>query len=179
MTSKQLVFFDLDDSLFFTTARIGVLKDGKIAYYLTNQEFNHHVREAGEEYDFSEFRDAKKFVMESIPNKPIIKKLKQYFNAGDDVRLLTARADFDSKETFLSAFRNIGIPIDKIHVHRTGNLKIGDTPAERKAIWVRRYIAANNYGIIKLYDDSEKNLEVFSGLSKEFPEIKFVPILVE
>lgn len=176
--TKKLVFFDIDDTLLHTTAKIGVLKNGKLAYKLTNQEFNNHVREAGEEYDFSEFRDAEKFYMESIPIKPTINKLLWYVRHGYDVRLLTARADFDSKEVFLSAFRKEGIPIDRIHVHRTGNLKVGNSPAERKNIWVKRYIANNNYDTIKLYDDSEKNLEEFSKLSKEYPDINFVPILV-
>ena len=33
--------------------------------------------------------------------------------------------------------------------------------------------------VIKLYDDSTKNLEAFAALSAEYPSIKFEPVLVK
>ena len=36
-----LTIFDIDDTLFHTTAQIGVVKDGKVIKTLTNQEYNH------------------------------------------------------------------------------------------------------------------------------------------
>jgi hypothetical protein len=179
MNKTNLVFFDIDETLFSTTALILVVKNGEIIKKLTNQEFNNYTLGEGEEFDFREFADAKKFAAESKPLMNVIRRLKEYVQEGADVRLLTARADFDCKETFLGKFRSLGIPIDRIHVHRTGNLKIGSTPAEKKAIWVRRYIAANSYRVIKLYDDSKTNLRVFGALADEYPSIKFVPVYVE
>ena len=180
MNSKtELVFFDIDDTLMHTTAMIAVVKEGEVLKRLTNQEFNNYVLQDGESFDFAEFRDAKKFATESKPIMHIIKRLLTYVRNGADVRLLTARSDFDCKHTFLSTFVKYGIPIHQIHVHRTGNLTVGTSPAEKKAIWVRRYIANNNYRVIKLYDDSTKNLEAFTALSAEYPSIKFEPVLVK
>lgn len=175
----ELVFFDIDDTLMHTTAMIAVVKKNEVVKRLTNQEFNNYILGEDESFDFSEFRDAKKFATESKPIRKIIKRLMDYLNKGSDVRLLTARADFDCKETFLNTFIKYGIPIHQVHVHRTGNLTVGTSPAEKKAIWVRRYIANNNYRVIKLYDDSTKNLEVFQSLSSEYPSIKFESILVK
>ena len=177
--STELVFFDIDDCLMHTTAMIAVFKEGEVLKRLTNQEFNNYVLQDGESFDFAEFRDAKKFATESKPIMHIVKRLLTYVRNGADVRLLTARADFDCKHTFLSTFVKYGIPIHQIHVHRTGNLTVGTSPAEKKAIWVRRYIANNNYRVIKLYDDSTKNLEAFAALSAEYPSIKFEPVLVK
>ena len=39
----SLSIFDIDDTLFHTTARIRVLKDGLVVRELTNQEFNNYT----------------------------------------------------------------------------------------------------------------------------------------
>ena len=101
-----LTIFDIDDTLFHTTAKIKVVKDGKVIKSLTNQEFNSYKLQPGEQFDFGEFRNAEKFRRESQPIAPMIAKLKAILrNAGDSkVIMLTARADFDDKELFLKTF---------------------------------------------------------------------------
>ena len=59
---KDLVIFDIDDTLLHTTAKIRVIKDGRPVRELTNQEFNNYKLQPGEEFDFGEFRDAEKFI---------------------------------------------------------------------------------------------------------------------
>lgn len=173
-------FFDIDDTLVHTTAMIGVKKDGVVTRRLTNQEFNTYKLQPGEEFDFSEFTCSRKFATESTPIRTVIDVFNRVKNAGD-VRLLTARSDFDCKETFLRSLECWGIDHRCAHVHRSGNLQIRGSTAEKKAVWVRRYLdnPLNRYTEVSLYDDSLENLRVFASLGDEYPHVTFHPYLVE
>jgi hypothetical protein len=171
----SLSIFDIDDTLFHTTAEIKVIKNGQIVRSLNNQEFNNYQLQPGESFDFGEFRDAEKFNRESKPIRPMIAKLKAMLKNAEDstVIMLTARADFDNKEKFLSTFEKYGIDMSRVHVHRAGNLPGDDIPAEKKAVWVRRYLNTGKYSRVRLYDDSRTNLRVFKELEKEYPNVDF------
>ena len=172
--AKTLTIFDIDDTLFHTTAKIKVVKDGKVIQTLTNQEFNNYELQPGEEFDFGEFRDAKKFAQESEPIEHMMDELKTILDhSKGTVIMLTARADFDDKQTFLKTFTDHGIDMSRIHIHRAGNLPGDAIPAEKKAIWVRRYLDTNKYNQVSLYDDSMSNLRVFKSLKKEYPDVDF------
>ena len=170
-----LTIFDIDDTLFHTTAKIKVVKDGNVIKTLDNQQFNNYELQPGEEFDFGEFRSAEKFNKESEPMKPMIAKLNAILkNAGDSkVIMLTARADFDNKDLFLDTFRQHGIDIDLIHVHRAGNISGDAIPADKKAVFVRQYLDTGKYGRVRMYDDSMTNLKVFNKLQQEYPNVKF------
>lgn len=170
-----LTIFDIDDTLLHTTAKIKVVKDGEIVRTLTNQEFNNYELQPGEEYDFGEFRNAEKFRQESQPIRPMIAKLKAILNNAGSSRviMLTARADFDDKDTFLQTFKDLGIDMSRVHVHRAGNLPGNENPAYKKAVWVRRYLDTGKYSRVRLYDDSRTNLRVFKELEREYPDVKF------
>ena len=169
-----LTIFDIDDTLFHTTAKINVVKDGEVVRSLTNQEFNNYELEDGEEYDFGEFRNAEKFRQESEPIGPMLDELKTILDhTRGRVIMLTARADFDNKDTFLQTFADHGIDMSKIHVHRAGNLPGKEGPAEKKAVWVRRYLDTGKYNQVSLYDDSITNLRVFKELEQEYPDVTF------
>ena len=71
-----LTIFDIDDTLFHTTATINVKKDGKVIKNLTNQEFNTYKLGKGEEFDFAEFKNAEKFAKESRPIGKMLEKAK-------------------------------------------------------------------------------------------------------
>jgi len=154
-----LTIFDIDDTLFRTTAQIKVVKDGKVVRSLNNQQFNTYQLQPGESFDFGEFRNAEKFNRESIPIKPMIAKLKAIIdNAGNSkVIMLTARSDFDNKELFLDTFRQYGIDMSRVHVHRAGNL--GISPAASKAVWIRKYLDTGKYARVRLYDDAMSNIK--------------------
>ena len=176
--SLGLTIFDIDETLFRTTAQVKVVKNGKIIRSLDNQEFNTYQLQPGETFDFGEFQNAEKFHQESIPIEPMIAKLNAIVkNSGDSkVIMLTARSDFDNKELFLNTFKKYGIDIDKIHVHRAGNLP--GSPSQNKEVWIRRYLDTGRYSRVRLYDDAVSNIRMFIKLSKEYPEIKFFPYLV-
>jgi FMN phosphatase YigB (HAD superfamily) len=172
---QSLVIFDIDDTLLHTTAKIKVVNNGRVVRTLTNQEFNNYQLQPGEEFDFGEFRNAEKFNQESEPIGPMINKLKTILDHSptSKVIFLTARADFDDKNLFLKTFHDLGIDMSRVHVHRAGNLPGDEIPAEKKAVWVRRYADTGLYDHIRLYDDSRSNLAVFNSLKKEYPNIDF------
>ncbi len=58
---KGLHVFDVDDTLFHTTAKIRVMKGKKQVAALSNSEYNTHTLPKGHTYDYSEFRSAEKF----------------------------------------------------------------------------------------------------------------------
>jgi len=177
---KGLHVFDIDETLFKTNAKIRVRdKSGKLVKVLTNQEFNDHKLQTGQHYDFSEFRNAKKFHDESEPISPMIDKLNAIHNnikAGNHnskINMNTARSDFDDKDTVLNKFRKHGIDVDNTHIHRAGNVPGNDSPAEKKNVVLRKHLNTGNYDHVHMYDDSKTNLEQFLKLQKEYPKVKF------
>jgi hypothetical protein len=58
-----------------------------------------------------------------------------------------------------------------IHVHRAGNL--GMPAAQAKKLFIKQYLDTGKFKTVSLFDDDEKNLQVFLTLRKEFPDIKF------
>lgn len=178
--NKDLVIFDIDDTLMHTTAKIKVVKNGQVVKSLTNQEFNNYELQPDEEFDFGEFRSAEKFRQESKPIVPMVRKLKAILSHAGNAKviMLTARADFDDKEKFLQTFQDLGIDMSRVHVHRAGNLPGNEPPAYKKAIWVRRYLDTKQYGHVRLYDDSMSNLRVFKELKKDYPQVDFRAIYV-
>jgi hypothetical protein len=176
----SLHVFDIDDTLFHTTAKIHVRdRAGNLVKKLSNAEFNDHKLDAGHRYDFREFRSAGKFAKESKPIMPMIKKVKAIHNNIKDqypnskIIMNTARTDFNKKGKFLMTFHNQGVPIKNIHVHRAGNVGGGMTPGEAKNVVLRKQLAQKDYGKVAMYDDSHSNLKHFLKLRHEYPKTQF------
>jgi len=175
--TRELVIFDIDDTLFHTTAQIKVVdtETGKPIRSLTNQQFNDYKLKPGEAFDFGEFRNAEKFEEESIPIGPMLDQLRKDLSAGHRVVMLTAREDFDDQPAIWRTFKRHGIDINRdVHLYRAGNLPDDEHPAEKKAKFVRLWLSRTPYKKITLYDDSERNLRVFKNLKKEYPNVEFV-----
>lgn len=176
----SLHVFDIDDTLFHTTAKIHV-KDqkGNTVKTLSNAEFNDHKLEKGHHYDFKEFRSAGKFAKESKPIVPMIKKVRAIHNnivnkyPNSKIIMNTARTDFNKKGKFLMTFHNHGIPIKHIHVHRAGNEPGATSPGEAKNRVLRRHLDSTPYKRVAMYDDSHGNLKHFLQLQKEYPQTEF------
>ena len=174
-----LHMFDVDDTLFHTTAKIHVKdKHGKTVKTLNNKEFNTHTLEPGHHYDFHEFRNAEKFHKESKPISKMIDKIKSIHKnvkskPDSKVILNTARADFDDKHKFLDKFKQHGIDIDNIHVERAGNIPGDEHPAEKKVQVVRNHLARKDYKDVHLYDDSVSNLKRLQKMKHEYPNVRF------
>ena len=173
-----LTIFDIDDTLFHTTAKIAVIKDGKKIKDLTNQEFNTYQLKDGESFDFSQFRDAVKFNTESKPIKKMLDKAKAISrNAArtplSKVIIVTARSNFDNKEIFLDTFRKHGFDMTKVRVERAGNISDVHDVAFKKVIIIRNYLRTKQFSRVRLFDDSMANLKAFLKLRSEFPNVTF------
>ncbi len=186
VAKPTLYVFDIDDTLFKTTAKVGVIKDGKWVRSLSSSEFNFDSLGPGEKYDYSEFDDANKFNNESVPIhlmmvtlKRIHQKIKLNLTPGSKVIMNTARGDFNDKETFLDTFRRHDVDIDCIHVHRAGSIPGNAPTAAKKLVFIRKYLDDGKYSTVIMYDDSAKNLDYFMSLTQEYPNCKFYGYLVD
>jgi hypothetical protein len=187
LKSKTLTFIDIDETLFKTFAKVSVVKNGKVVRKLDNVEFNTYVLQPGESFDFGEFGNSKLFKSTSIPIKKTIKVLRTIYKhsikTDGDVYLLTARADFDDKEGFISTLRSYGIPAGNkkdglIHVLRAGNMP-GSGSAERKKAIINNKILDKNYKNVTIFDDDVSNIAAFLSLSKKFTDVTFFAFLVK
>lgn len=174
----SLTIFDIDDTLFHTTAQIAVKKDGKVIKKLTNQEFNDYVLKSGETFDYKEFYDASKFYKES---KPVAKMMAKAIailrnsvrNPKSKVIIVTARANFDNRDKFLATFKKHGFDIDKVRVERAGNIKDIEVGAIKKAVIINNYLKTGQFGRVRFFDDAMSNLKEFLKLKSRFPKIDF------
>ena len=171
-----LTIWDIDETLFKTTARVKVVRGGKVIKILGNREYNTYQLESGESFDFDEFRNAQHFRDTSEPIAKAIRKLiamhKNIKAKGSKMIILTARSDFDDKDVFLDTFRKQGIDIDDIYVHRAGNL--GTMPsAQAKRIIIKQYLDSGKYSRARLFDDAVSNINMFKMLKHEYPDISF------
>jgi len=177
-----LTIFDIDETLFKTSANILVKKGDEVVRKLNNQEFNNYKLKDGEEFDFGEFRDAEHFLKTSEPIKPMIAKMKaiakNVIAKGSKMIIVTARADFDDKKKFLNTFRKQGIPIDDVYVERAGNLNLGSSAKNKKIIF-NKYLKTGKYARVRLYDDAQSNITSFLSLQKKYKDISFEAYLVD
>ena len=177
-TGGGLTIFDIDDTLFKTTAQVVVKKGNREVRRLNTGEYNTYRLKPGEKFDFSEFRDALKFQKESRPIKRMMAKakiiLRNTLNKPKSrVIIVTARTDFDNKEMFLDTFRKYGFDIDKVRVERAGKLGDVSGTAQQKAVIIHNYLKTGQFTRVRLFDDSVQNLRTFLSLQRFFPKIKF------
>ena len=181
--AHSLTIFDVDDTLFHTFAEIKVVKDGKIIKSLNNQEYNTYKLKRGESYDFSEFRNSRKFYDTSRPIGKMVSKAKAILKKVENkpkshVMILTARADFDEREVFVNTFHRYGININKAFIELSGNLGTGPS-AQNKRVIVKRYIDKYKYSRVRMFDDAVSNLKMLLDLKKEYPDVDFEAYLVD
>ena len=174
---KSLYVFDIDDTLFRTTARAKLTNsEGKVKY-LNSQELKDFKVKNDETICFAEFKDSKKFVNESQPINPIIKKAQDCIKEaayGSKTILLTARSDLDCKDLFLEYLNSSGLDTNHIYVERAGNLPKLKT-AEAKKLIISKYLESRQYQAAYLFDDSIDNIQSFVQLKKVFPKIRIIP----
>ena len=173
---KGLTMIDIDETIFKTFAKIKVIKNGSVIRELDNQEFNTYDRQDDEEFDFGEFRNAELFNKTSKPIKKTIERIlsmiKKIGDKGSKIVLLTARTNFDDKNTFLDTFRKYGIPIDDIYVERAGNYikTTTDKIAPIKKSIIMKYIQSGEYRRVRLIDDDIKNCKTFLELKNDITD---------
>ena len=170
---RKLVIFDIDDTLVHTQTKVHVIKDGQVIKSLNSHDFTHYKLQPGESFDFGDFANAREFFEKSKPIIPMINQLKQDIATGNEVTMVTARADFNDRELFLDTFRKYGVDMSRVHVHRAGNLVGKIATEEKKKIIIRNLLSKAHYDKAIMYDDSKPNLDAFVDLKKEYPRTKF------
>ena len=175
---KSLYVFDIDDTLFRTSARARIVNTKGQVKYLSSEELKNYEFSADEKICFAEFRDSKKFAEESQPIESMIKIAQDCIKKtaeGSKTILLTARADLDCKTKFLEYLNSSGLDINHIYVERAGNFSNLKTPEAKKQI-ISQYLGAQSYNHVYLYDDSLENIQSFISLKEFFPNIRLVPM---
>jgi murein DD-endopeptidase MepM/ murein hydrolase activator NlpD len=170
---NKLVIFDIDDTLVHTNTRVKVVRDGEVIKKLNSHEFTHYKLGPGEQFDFGAFRNAREFFDNAKPIVPMIHQLQNDIATGNKVVMITARADFDDRDTFLNTFRQWDVDMNKVHVYRAGNDTRSVAIDEKKATIIRNLMNQNSFSKVIMYDDSVPNLNSFIGLKKEYPRTKF------
>ena len=174
---KSLYVFDIDDTLFRTSARARIVNTKGQVKYLSSEELKDYEFSADEKICFAEFRDAKKFAEESQPIESMIKIAQDCIKKtaeGSKTILLTARADLDCKTKFLEYLNSSGLDINHIYVERAGNFSNLKTPEAKKLI-IKQYLESQSYQKAYLFDDSLDNILSFIELKKLFPYMEIIP----
>jgi len=174
--SKTLHAFDMDETLFAhdnNKLRVHVLDPyGNRVRSLSNQEYNSHQLPPDHRYDYSEFKSSDVFTKSAHPIRKMIAKLKAIHNNGGKAAIVTARSDLDDQPRFAHHMKKYGIDIDKIHVHRAGNIE-GKKAADAKAEVIQGLIDQHGYDKVHLYDDHPGNLDKFLKLNSKNKETAF------
>ena len=177
---KSLYVFDIDDTLFRTSARARIVNTKGQVKYLSSEELKDYEFSLDEKICFAEFRDAKKFAEESQPIESMIKIAQDCIKKtaeGSKTILLTARADLDCKTKFLEYLNSSGLDINHIYVERAGNL-LNLKTSEAKKLIISNYLKSDQYKKAYLFDDSLENIKSFVCLKKNFPAVLLFPRLV-
>lgn len=186
-----LTIFDIDETLFHTTAQIQVIDkvSKKVKKSLSNQEYNTYKLQQNEDFAYKEFSDSEKFYTESKPIQRMLNKARAIIRNVQrkplsKVVIITARNDFNDKAKFLSTFRKYGIPVDEVpntrnktrklvRIERAGKITEDILPADKKYIIIRNYLLTGQFSRCRMFDDSMSNLQAFLKLKREFPQIVF------
>ena len=177
--------FDIDDTLFVTSSKVIIKKNGKVVRELKSGEFNTYKLKPGEEYDFGQFRSGEHFYTTAQPIDKMIERAQRAVGNQDENSksiIITARSDFVDKEPFLQKFRDHGFPIDKVYVERAGNLQKIMPSAKThitKGVVLTTYIKSGKYKTIRMWDDHKENLEMLLKLGERHPEIEVQAFLVD
>jgi hypothetical protein len=180
--NMTLNIFDIDDTLFMSSAKTAVIKNGKVIRKLDTKELLHYKLKPGEKYDYSEFRSGKHFYDTATPVEKMIRRAQQTVHGETNSKtiIITARSDLKDKDLFLQKFREHGFPIDQVHVERAGNVRSKGTNSPlSKGVVIRKYIATGLYNKIRMWDDHPGNLSLLLKLGKMHPKISFEAYLVD
>jgi hypothetical protein len=175
---QGLTIFDIDKTLFTSDVKVNIKKDGKIV----KRGVSSWVKLGpGEEFDFGEYKDAKRFAQTASPIGRMLAKakaiIKNATKAGSKVIFVTARADMDDKKIFINTFKAHGLDMSKVYVERAGNLGVVDTAKNKQTVF-KKYLDSGKYARVRMFDDGIANLRALLSLKDDYPGITFEAWLV-
>ena len=155
---KHLLLLDIDDTLLRAKSNMKIyrkLPTDKVEIALTPEEYakEHVTPETKKYYDYRDFRDPKKVYESIVKGSPYINNLKvldDFYNAGADIGILTARGCEDTVykaiKTFLRVKDKNGnlirpeLPRERVHgVNDDDKPYPGATDGEKKRNVIRSY----------------------------------------
>ena len=170
---QGLTIFDIDKTLFTSDVKVNVKKGGKI---VKRGVSSWAKLGPGEEFDYGEFKSAKRFAQTASPIGRMIAKakaiIKNATKVGSKVIFVTARADMDDKKVFINTFKAHGLDMSKVYVERAGNLGVQDT-AKNKTTVLKKYLDSGKYARVRMFDDALANLKALLSLKDDYPDITF------
>ena len=173
-----LTIFDIDKTLFHSDTKVNIIKDGKI---VVRGVSSYYKLKSGEEFDYGEFKDAKRFAQTASPIGRMLAKakaiIKNATKVGSKVIFVTARADLDDKKLFINTFKAHGLDMSKVYVERAGNLGVVDTAKNKQTVF-KRYLESGRYARVRMFDDDVANLRALLSLKDDYLNITFEAWLV-
>ena len=172
--------FDFDDTLFTTdnTITIRCSKTGEIENRLTSEELakleSENLAEGGLVYKKFTYEDFEE-VKNPRPIHFMVKKIKKAVSSNHPTVILTAR-EKSNTPSICKALTSHGI--DSVPVFSSSDYHGSSTP-ERKKKAIETMISSGNYFEIRLYDDSEANINSLLELIDKYSHIKFRLYLVK
>lgn len=164
---EHLHWFDMDDTLVKHDPEKGAKirvkdADGNHVKTLSTSEYNSHKLEPGHSYDYSEFASSHKFAESASPIHKMIRHAQRLVEAGHHVHIITARADMEHPHILLSALKQMGLDMDKVHLHRAGNEGKNPTHVNKARVLNRviRRLQSQGHNIRRVvgYDDHPANV---------------------
>lgn len=186
---KHLLLLDIDDTLLKAASNMKIyrkLPTDKVEVALTPEEYAHEVVTPATKkyYDYRDFRDPKKVYESIVKGMPYINNLKvvdDFYKAGADLGILTARGCEDAVYKAIKAFLKVkdvngnlvrpNIPRERVHGVNDDNKKYpGETDGDKKKNVIRSYY--KDYDYITLFDDDVKNIKNALSLKHTDDEAK-------
>lgn len=158
-SSKKLRVFDFDDTLVKTSSLIHVTNKSGYQFDLTPGEYAVYEPKVGDTFDFSDFSK----LIDPKEIKWTVKILRNILTAGSEAVILTARAESEPIQQFLS---DAGLPVSQI-------IALGSSDPQKKADYIESRIKSG-VSVVEFFDDSVKNINAVNQLKLMYPEVKII-----
>jgi beta-phosphoglucomutase-like phosphatase (HAD superfamily) len=141
----KLTIFDFDDTLILSNSNISITHSDGSTEVLSSHEYAKYKERPGDTFDFSEFDE---YPQDATLINDSFQSLKAAMSAPGEVIILTARANIEPVEQFLSDNGVTGIDI----------VGVGSSNPMDKAKHVLALLKEEKYSMVHVYEDNFKNI---------------------
>lgn len=157
---KRLWVFDFDNTLVRTSSKVRVTKASGAELRLSSKEFALYVREEGDAFDYSDFRQA---LVEPRPIRWMTDiLLTTYLVHGPKAVVLSARDVPQPIEGYLAT-----LGLDGMETHVVGSLD-----DEAKATWIEQRIDRDGLQVVEFFDDTLSHVMAVRRLQQRRPDVR-------
>ncbi len=152
---STLYIFDFDDTLAMTDSHVRVIRKDGTTQRLNSRAFAKYRPSAGDELDFSEFKQASGTLIDSTV-ATLRNAVRQH--GFENVYIVTAR---DVAEPVTEFLISMGITPPEV---------VATAGSEGKAVWLTRQLELNNYTSVYVYEDCKKNITMLKDIVDAYNE---------